>query len=305
MMIRDMTDTFRKLDARYGSGEIRGQVVAFLHDRARTALEARHTPDLFGALAELTQFSGWLAQDCDRQSLAQRYYIQALGLAEHAGDAMLASRILSVMSDQAGCLGQLRQSLALARAALDRSRTVASGSVQVMLHDRHAWALARNGDEAGCGKALSAMDAALDRADGGDGPAWSAHYNEADIAECKGHCFMLLGRARRAEPLLLESRARQLPSRTRTRSYAEADLALSYLRRSGPDVEAALDAGRRAVDLASTLDSVRITEKLRELDRELSRHGGIVAVREWRQHAAPLVARPDRPTKVAATAVSV
>ncbi|KLL12802.1 hypothetical protein [Protofrankia coriariae] len=304
MMIRDMTETFRKLDARYGSGEIRGQVVAFLHDRARTALEARHTPDLFGALAELTQFSGWLAQDCDRQSLAQRYYIQALGLAEHAGDAMLASRILSTMSDQAGRLGQLRQSLALAKAALERSRSVASRSVRVMLHDKHAWALARNGDEAGCCKALTAMDAELDRAGGDDDPPWSAHYNETDVAECKGHCFMLLGWTQQAEPLLLESRARQLPSRTRTRSYAEADLALSYLRRPGPDLEAALDAGNRAVDLASSLDSARITEKLRDLDRELSRHDDVVAVREWRRHAAPLVTRPGVPTRVAATAIS-
>ncbi|SBW28152.1 transcriptional regulator [Protofrankia symbiont of Coriaria ruscifolia] len=300
-MIRDMTETFRKLDARYGSGEIRGQVVTFLHDRTKTALDARHTPDLFGALAELTQFSGWLAQDSDRQSLAQRYYIQALGLAEHAGDAMLASRILSAMSDQAGRLGQLRQSLALAKAALDRSRSTASRSVRVMLHDKHAWALARNGDEAGCGKALSAMDAELERACADDGPPWSAHYNDADVAECKGHCFMLLGKAREAEPLLLESRARQLPSRTRTRSYAEADLALSYLRRPGPDVEAALDAGRRAVELASHLDSVRITEKLRELDRGISRYDDVVAVREWRRHAAPLIARPGIPTKVAAT----
>ncbi|WP_250279262.1 transcriptional regulator [Frankia sp. Cppng1_Ct_nod] len=290
-MIRDMTETFRKLDARYGSGEIRGQVVAFLHDRAKAALESRHTPDLFSALAELSQFGGWLAQDSDRQPLAQRYYIQALGLADHSGDAMLAGRILAGMSDQAGRLGQIRQSLAMARAAIDRSYSLASPTVRVMLHDRHAWALARSGDEAGCSQELLAMEQEIDRAAPDDGPAWASHYNEGDVAECKGHCLLLLGKARDAEPFLLESRIRQAPSRTRTRSYAEADLAISYLRRPSPDLDAALDAGHRAVELASQLDSARITEKLRELDKRLTVHDDVVAVRQWRAYTDPLIAK--------------
>nr|WP_322750173.1 MULTISPECIES: transcriptional regulator [unclassified Frankia] len=298
-MIRDMTETFRKLDARYGGAEIRGQVVAFLHDRARAALENRHTPDLFSSLAELTQFSGWLAQDCDRQALAQRYYIQALGLAEHSGDTMLASRILSAMSDQAGRLGQYRQSLAMAKAAIDRSHGSASPTVRAMLHDKHAWALGRMGDEPGCSQALIDMEDELERAKPGDGPQWASHYDEVDVAECKGHCFLLLGKAKAAEPLLLESRSRPPASRTRTRSYAEADLALSYLRQHGPDVEAALDAASRAIDLAGQLDSARITDKLREVDRRLSRHDDVVAVRELRARSAPLIARTESHTQVA------
>ncbi|WP_239335495.1 transcriptional regulator [Frankia sp. CiP3] len=298
-MIRDMTETFRKLDARYGSGEIRGQVVAFLHDRAKAALDSRHTPDLFSSLAELTQFTGWLAQDSNHQALAQRYYIQALGLAEHCGDAMLASRILSAMSDQAGRLGQFRQSLAMAKAAIDRSRGAASPSVLAMLHDKYAWALGRSGDEAGCSKALIDMERELGRATPGDGPLWAAHYDETDVAECKGHCFLLLGKAADAEPPLLASRSRQLASRTRTRSYAEADLALSYLSRPSPDVEAALDAASRAAELAGQLESARITDKLREVDRTLGRHNDVVAVREWRTLSAPLIGRAKVRAEVA------
>ncbi|KDA41298.1 hypothetical protein BMG523Draft_03886 [Frankia sp. BMG5.23] len=287
-VIRDMTETFRRLDAKFGGDEIRPQVVAFLHDRTRAAREGRPSPDLFSALAELTQFSGWLAQDSNRQALAQRYYIQALSLAEHADDAMLAGRVLSAMSDQAARLGHPRQSLALARAALGRAVRHSSYAVQAMLHDKHAWALARNRDEAGCMEALDKMDRAIARSDGDDGPSWAGHYNAGDVAECHGHCLLLLGRARPAETKLLEARSLQGAARARTRSYAEADLALAYLRRPTPDLEAALEAGYRAVAVAGQLSSSRVTEKLRELDRELDTHP-TVAVREWHERARPLV----------------
>nr|MDT0664830.1 hypothetical protein [Micromonospora sp. DSM 115978] len=170
-MIRDMTDTFRRLDARFGSAEIRPQVVTFLHDRAKAAAVARPEADVFDALSELTQFAGWLSQDGNRHAVAQRYYIQALSLAEHASNPMLAGRALSAMSDQAARLGHARHSLALARAAIERAESAATPAVQAMLHDKHAWALARTGDEAGCTKALGAMEKAIGRATDGDGPA--------------------------------------------------------------------------------------------------------------------------------------
>jgi hypothetical protein len=292
-MIRDMTETFRKLDAQFGSAEIRSQVVTFLHDRIRSATQVNPNADLCGALAELSQFAGWLAQDCARHSLAQRYYIQALSLAEHADDAMLAGRVLSGMSAQAGWLHHAKPSLALARAALHRAARDSSPTVLAMLHDKHAWALARDGDEAGCTDALTAMEKAIARSAPGDGPAWAGHYNAGDVAECQGHCLLMLGRATAAERRLVEARGLQANTRTRSRSEAEASLAISYLRRSAPDLEAALAAGHRAATLASGLTSTRVTEKLRELDRMIAGYP-TVAAREWRQAVAPLLRPPPR-----------
>jgi tetratricopeptide (TPR) repeat protein len=293
-MIRDMTDTFRRLDARYGSGEIRSQVIGFLHDRTRAALGGGGSgTDLFSALSELTQFCGWLAQDSERQSLAQRYYVQALALAEHADDVMLSGRVLAAMSDQAARLGHLRQSLSLARAALDRAERQSSPSVRAMLHDKAAWAHARLGDHPGVTRQLAAMDRAIGRAATDDGPPWAAHYNEADVAECHGHCLLLLGRPREAKTWLLQARQTQSNDRTRTRSYAEADLALAYLRQPRSDVEAALEAGHRSLSLAQHLESGRITAKLGELNTQLAEHRRIVAVREWRIQAATLLRGPS------------
>lgn len=299
-MIRDMTETFRRLDARFGSNEIRPQVVAFLHDRTRAAAAGNPSADLVSALAELAQFSGWLAQDSDRHALAQRYYIQALTLAEHTDDVMIAGRVLAAMSDQAASLGHPRQSVALARAAVERAARRSVPAVTAMLHDKLAWALARNRDEAGCTKALNDMESAIGDSTDEEAPAWAGHYNAGDVAECQGHCLLLLGRPEAAERKLLEARELQRHARARTRSYAEADLALSYLRRPRPDLEAALDAGYRAVDLASQLSSGRVTTKLRELDKEVGRRFQTVATRQWRERARDVVHPSERATPASA-----
>jgi tetratricopeptide (TPR) repeat protein len=283
-MIRDMTATFRRLDARFGSAELRPQVVAFLHDRTKAIVNGRPDRDVFSALSELAQFAGWLAQDCELQATAQRYYIQALVLAEHADDAMLAGRALSAMSDQAARMGHPQRSLALARAAIDRSLKSSAPTVKAMLHDKHAWALARVGDEAGCTKALISLEKTFSAPESDSGPAWASHYNEADIIECHGHCFRLLRKSEQAIEYLVQSRVKQSPCRTRTRSYAEADLALAYLWGPRKDVDAALDAGGRALDLANQLTSTRITDKLHRLDTAFASFDH-VAVREWRARA--------------------
>ncbi|EFC80662.1 hypothetical protein [Parafrankia sp. EUN1f] len=289
-MIRDMTATFRRLDARFGSSEIRPQVVAFLHDRTRAAVDGPADTDTFSALAELAQLSGWLAQDCNRHALAQRYYIQALSLAEHAEDVMMAGRVLSAMSDQAAALGHHRHSLALARAAIDRAARQSAPPVQAMLQDRLAWALARNGDESGCMRALAEMERVISR-EPGEAPSWAGHYNSGDVAECQGHCFMLLGKSTVAEQRLLEARYLQGEARARSRAYAEADLALSYLRRPRPDLEAAIEAGYQAVELAGSVSSTRITNKLTELDEAIAGFSKVVAAREWRSRVSDVVGR--------------
>jgi hypothetical protein len=290
-VIRDMTETFRRLDARFGGEEIRPQVVAFLHDRTRAAMRDGPDADLCGALAELTQFGGWLAQDADRQAAAQRYYIQALSLAEHGDDPQLAGRVLAAMSDQAARLGHHRQSLSMSRAAVDRAYRKAAPTVEAMLYDKHAWACAQAGDEAGCVWALTSMERAIERDGDGAEPAWAAHYNAGDVAECVGHCYLLLDRPEQAAQHLLEARLLQDTGRARTRGYAEADLAIAYLRGRSTDLEAALDAGHRAIDYAGPVSSARVAGKMRELDAALTPHQAEPGVREWRADAADILRR--------------
>jgi hypothetical protein len=290
-MIRDTAAEFRRLDASHGGGQMRSQVIGFLHDRARAALVGgRHTAELFSALAELTELGGWLAIDSRRPALAQRYYVQSLALAEHAEDHLLAGRVLAAMSDQAVHLGHPRQGLALARAALDRTRNRATPGVAAELRRTEAYALARAGDERGCAAALVAMEQAIGRVVPGGEPAWMAYICEADLAQLHGFCHLLFGRPTRSEACLLDALAGHDPARRRARACIEAELALGYAQRTSADLEAAVAAGHRALDLADRVNSGRVAERVRTLDRSLQPHGAVVAVRQWRRRAAPLLA---------------
>jgi hypothetical protein len=135
--------------------------------------------------------------------------------------------------------------------------------------------------------------------DSGCDPSWAVHYNSADVAKCQGHCFRLLGRRTIATERLLEASTTQSPGRVRIRCIAEAELALTYLDGPSPDLDAALDAGGRALDLASQITSTRVNDKLADLDTLLRAFPQSVAVREWRARATTAVdlrgasARPD------------
>ena len=53
---------------------------------------------LLRSAAELARLVGWMTHDVGRHGLAQRYLVQALHLAEAAGDRALMSEILAAMS---------------------------------------------------------------------------------------------------------------------------------------------------------------------------------------------------------------
>jgi hypothetical protein len=212
-------------------------------------------------------------------------------LAEHAGDHQLAGGVLAAMSDQATHLGQARHGLALARAAAERTRGRAPAGLAGLLGSKQALALARLGDERGCTQALSAVERAAARAVDGDGPAWASWFGEADIASHRGWCLAMLGRHRQAEATLLEALQRETGQRRRYLGCVQAMLGISCATRGEADLEAAVAAGHRALDLVGGVGSRRAVDRVGALDQALAPHAAdSVAVRQWRQRARPVLA---------------
>lgn len=77
---------------------------------------------MFAAASECTYLAGWMAADDMCSALAQRYYIQAIRLADEAGDPLARARVLRGLSLQALELGHASEALAVADAALDAIR---------------------------------------------------------------------------------------------------------------------------------------------------------------------------------------
>jgi hypothetical protein len=122
-----------------------------------------------------------------------------------------------------------------------------------------------------------------------------------DLAQHQGRCHLLLGQPTRSEACLLDALAGHDPARRRARACVEAELAITYVDRASADLEAAVAAGTRALDLADRVDSGRVAERVRGLDRSLRPHagwsrcasGGGVPLRCWPWRPEPF--RPDPP----------
>ena len=103
--------------------------------------------ELFSAVARLTELAGYMAIDTGQPGLAQRYYIQALRLAQAAGDRGYGGYVLAAsMSHLAAQLGNPREIAQLARAAQEGARGRVTPRAEAMFHAAEARGHALMGD---------------------------------------------------------------------------------------------------------------------------------------------------------------
>ncbi|RSS31153.1 transcriptional regulator, partial [Streptomyces sp. WAC08241] len=125
--VRETTAALVDLDRRFGSGHVRPVVVHYLDSVVSGMLSGSYREavgrQLFAAAARLTELAGYMAVDTGEPGLAQRYYIQALRLAQAAGDRGYGGYVLAAsMSHLAAQLGNPREIAQLARAAQEGAR---------------------------------------------------------------------------------------------------------------------------------------------------------------------------------------
>lgn len=119
--LRSVGELFRSLDHAYGGGHARQALVRYLEHEAEPMLRGTYGEAtgrrLFAATADLTRLAGWTSYDIAAHGLAQRYFVQALRLAQAAGDRAYGSYVLVTMSRQAVYLGHGREAVQLTRVA--------------------------------------------------------------------------------------------------------------------------------------------------------------------------------------------
>lgn len=108
--VRAMTTALGDLDHRFGGGHVRPVVVHYLNSVVSGLLAGSYREsvgrELFAAVARLTELGGYMAVDTGQPGLAQRYYIQALRLAQAADDRAYGGYVLAAsMSHLAAELG--------------------------------------------------------------------------------------------------------------------------------------------------------------------------------------------------------
>ncbi|GFH36882.1 transcriptional regulator [Streptomyces pacificus] len=284
--VRAMTRALTGLDHRFGAGHVRPVVVHYLNSVVSGLVSGSYREpvgrQLFAAVARLTELAGYMAVDTGQPGLAQRYYIQALRLAQAAGDRAYGGYVLAAsMSHLAAELGNPREIAQLARAAQEGARGQVTPRAEAMFHAAEARGHALLGDVRSCQEAVGRAVAALDRADpeSGDDPDWIAHFDHAYLADELAHCHRDLGQADQAARRATESLDGHPESRARRRGIGLVLLATARLQQR--EVEEACRTGTRAIELLGTLRSSRGTGYLDDLHQRLEPFAAEPAVREF------------------------
>nr|WP_228081344.1 hypothetical protein [Streptomyces sp. MA3_2.13] len=283
--IKTTTDLFSQLDDRFGGDHARHSVIHYLSRDVSPLLSGQYKEAvgraLFSTAAESTLLAGWMSYDACHHGLAQRYFLQALRLAQDGADRRLAGSILSAMSHQATFLGRYTEAATLARAARMGIARVATPTLMAQFHAMEARALARTGDARACEMALAEATRALESRNSTDEPEWITYFDEAELAAEAAHCFRDVNSARQA---VAHAQNAMSGSHVRSDFFATMVLADAHLRAG--DVEEACRVALDALDLGEQLKSARCVSYLAEFREHLARVGDTSATRDFYGQAA-------------------
>ncbi|KRV50047.1 transcriptional regulator [Wenjunlia vitaminophila] len=282
--VRATTQALVELDHRFGSGHIRPVLVHYLNSVVSGLLGGSYTEatgrQLFAAVSRLTELAGYMAVDTGQPGLAQRYYIQALRLAQAAGDRAYGGYVLAAgMSHLAAQLGNPREITQLARAAQEGARGQVTPTTQAMFFAAEARGHAQLGDARACQLNASRAMEAMERRRPDDDPDWIAHFDQAYLADELAHCHRDLGQPGPAQRYAQEALAGHPEERVRRRAVDLLLLASAQVQQR--EVEQACATADQGVRLLTALRSNRGAEYLDDFRRRLEPFREETVVREF------------------------
>lgn len=286
--VQETTAMFAKLDYRFGGGHARSTVVQYIAMEVEPLLK-RVSPEttlgkqFLSETAAMLRLAAWMAYDTGRHGLAQQYMTKALRLAREADNRMLGGRILAGMSHQANYLGHYGMAVNLARAAHMGATSAATPTAMALFHAMEARALASQGDEVGCSRALGEAERWFERRIVEDDPVWLKYFDEAELAAEFAHCFRDLGHHHRARDRVLESVELSESLYVRSLSFVRTILATSHVAEG--DLEQGIAVAREVVATVADLRSVRTRRYVREFMKQLGRFGNDPLVRDFQSFA--------------------
>jgi hypothetical protein len=299
---RTTVQLFAKLDDQFGGGHARQALIQYLSIDGERLLQGRYSEavgkQLFSAVSEATLLAAWMSYDSAPASeLAQKYFIQALALAQAGDDRFLGASILDAMSHQATYLGRFGEAATLARAARTGTSGVATATLTSHFHTMEARALARLGDAKGCDRALAEAVREFGRRRPDDDPHWIRYFDEAELSAEFGHCLRDLGRA--SDAAHYASRGLPADETVFLRSDFFAAMVLADAHLAAGDLEQACGVALNALSAGEQLRSARCVNYIREFRRHLTRAASSTAVVDFQDKVGAsrlwrIASRPDK-----------
>lgn len=283
--VREAFTDFQKADVTRGGGYARRALTEYVTGRVLPMLQDSD-PDnemgaaLFTAASEQTYLLGYMAFDDGSQALAQRYFIQALRLAQESGDAAFGAHILAGMGEQALELGYPREALRLAKTGRHGLTRASSPACAADLWALQARAQAALGDAKAAAHAVVESERAFERVATENEPEWARFIDDACLSGQWAKAFATLERPMEASSFARRSiSAAAGQNRARRGALSQAALARAALIRR--DLDAALHAAHRTVDLSAAVQSSRCIAAVRDLRSRISPYRTIASARDF------------------------
>ena len=253
-----MRENADMLDRRFGGEQHRMMAVRYLYEavapRLRQVRDDATSRDYLRETAVLCELIGWMSYDAGRQSAAQRYFAQAVRLAQAAGDEGYAAFAVTSMADQALYVGHPQDALRLAIVA--ERRTARGLPTVAVLEGRifQARASAALGDATEATAKLADAATLFEKLDGTEVPSWGSHWSRAVLLSHTATAWLDLRDPVQAAPAL-EEFGQIGQDQPRRRLYLSVQRSrLATLRR---DVEAAASHAHQALDALPGIRSRR------------------------------------------------
>ncbi|WP_432253640.1 transcriptional regulator [Streptomyces sp. HNM1019] len=291
--VKNMFTTFQRMDIFQGGGSGRLVLADYMNAHVYPLLRRAHSDDvrrpLCEAAAEQTYLLGWMAYDNGEHSVAQRYLIQSLRLAEESRNPALGAHVLAGMADQTTLLGNPAEGRRLAQAGRQGLSRATSPACMADLWCLEARALALLGEKSAAAHAVAQSERAYEHVNLDKEPDWAAFIDPAYLHGEHANTFRDLGDAAAAEEHARRSIGHaHMQKRARRGAMSQAALAVSHLQRR--DLEAAYSAGLRTLKLSGLVKSSRAVEAVEDLQRRMQPFGGHRLVADFNERARELVA---------------
>ncbi|WP_155988982.1 helix-turn-helix transcriptional regulator [Nocardiopsis sp. CNT312] len=266
-------DALRLADARGGAS-------AHLHALARPQLafvqqllsqghmDTAVRGPLLAVASDLAGLMGWMMVDAGDHAGAARLFPVALRAAHTAHDPVMGAGVVSYMTVLSYSTGHGSEAALMARTAQMRTAGQASAHVETMLSIRQARGYAVARQRMGAMRALEGAFTAFERGPGERDPAWLYWMSGGELHAQAGSCLLELGDYEAALGHLDEAQEAFGGDCVRDRACAQVRAATALVRLG--QVEAALERGHRAVDLAAPVRSRRLAEQVADLGEELA-----------------------------------
>lgn len=213
--------------------------------------------------------AGICAYDSDAHGLAQRYFHQALRLAKASGDRGLGAYVIALLVNQSLHMGEYRQAVAFAEAALRAAGPRITPALTADLYAMQAKSYAHLGDGGNALDRIRRAESAAERIRPGYEPDETGYVQPGLVNVQVAEALLSLGdlAAARAHA----TAAVGTPAHDRGRIHRLAMLSHIELRQGEPD-RAARTAAEMA-ERAKGMESQRLRDRLRAVRGELVSSG--------------------------------